>query len=337
MADPNDIFSPYESAPALSADVEQELAGRILVKLAAEEGIDLESLTETDLKDLADQLRGAGSSIPSTEHQKEASAIMNEQQISEAEIDALITQETFKVAAAEGVDASALSVQDFAALKSAVFEMISEDPDGYFEKQAALEAFAAEEERSDYMGRKMAHAFYAELQQLQGGEVEVDDEGEKIAGRFSGPGRFDGVRKGMSDAMVRVGRGVEKHTGIGRKGAKEILDMGTEAGKGDTVSKGIRDAAVRRELAEHYGKVGRRATGAAAGTVGALGAAGAAAAHQRNKESAEGAILEAARSLLIANGYDPETGTKVAGLEAVSPELEAAALEYLDELGYPVR
>lgn len=322
--DITDIFSTPHEDDSFSDDVEQDLAGRILVKLAAEEGIDLNSMSEADLKDLAEQLRGAGSSTPSTEPTKEASHTM-QHEIDQAAIDAIITQETFKVAAAEGVDASVLAPETFAQLKHAVAEMISED-DQYFEKQAAEEAFALEEARSEHMGRKMAQAFYAELQELQG------EGGEKIAGRFSGPGRFDGVREAANKAMVRVGRGVEKHTGIGRKGVKEILDMGTQAG--DSAGKHVRDEAVRRELGEHYGKIGRRATGAAAATVGAAGVGAGVAAHRR-KQGENEEVVAAAHAILIANGYDPSTGTKVASLE-VEPDTELAALELLAELGYPV-
>lgn len=343
------IWNP-PSAAAVEQDLESATSAAILTKLAAEAGVDLAKLSPTELQGFADQLHGR-SSPSSTERPKESAMttenLTPEQEAAQiAEFDAFVTQETIKAAAANDIDLSALSPSDLAILKSNMEAIISEDVEGYLAEMNAAEEgaklAAAQAEEADVTGRLMARSFFDEFQKLSGAEPDDEGGGEKVASRFAAlkgkAGEMAGKAKSkFNDFSTRVGRGVEKHTGIGEKGTKEVLDRATAARKAGLSEEHTISSAVDA-LKDRYARLGRRAMGAGAATA-AAGAAGAAA--SRKKEAAdefEAQAYAVARAALIANGIDPDGVVdmpKIAEAE-LSPELQARAAELLKAAGFEV-
>lgn len=359
MDDFTNIFDPTDGQGATHEDQELAIAGELLVKFAEEEGVDLSKLSETELLGLVNTLRGDGTTEDiDAEHlsNKEASHAMNENQINEVLFDALVTQETAKVAAANELDITSLSVEDLAELRLAVAEEIAADPDMYFAKSAAEEEFQAKVAESDYLGRLMAHSFADEL----GIDVEKlarDNTAESIARnrhRAEALLRSNGPSSAERAAARRDAAG--KH--IPRKGENSVFNIEGPLPKPESRAAVMAERAPEAPLAERLGKykqdrhvdfsaegarglatrandlamrLGRKIPGAGVvrdprarlaiaaglGTAGVGGAAyGAKKLYDRDKRSFDELALERAQEYLASQGIDPSTGEKVAASEA---------------------
>ncbi len=344
-----DIFAAPDDS-ASDEDRELALAGQTLVKLASEANVNLQDFDADELQDLVAQLRGESSlPTPEPEASTQMTDTMTDEQIKQAEdadnaafMDAFIMQETIKAAAANDLDITDLDPSDLAVLKAAVAEEIESDPEAYLAKLAADDEAMEKIAEADEAGRVMARSFFDEWQKLAAATTDepdapdtTDDEGEKVAGRgaaavAAAKGAAGKASGKFNDFATRVGRGVEKHTGLGSKGTKAIMDQGTEAGK--VVGRDMGNKATGAALKEHYGKMGKRALGAAGATAAVGAGAGAAAAAHKKKHAEDEAVLGAARALLYANGIDPDSGEKL----AFDDEIGAAALELLKEKGWEV-
>lgn len=370
MDDFTNIFDPTDSQTASDEDQGLATAGEILVKLAEEEGIDLDQLSETELLGLVNTLRGEGTTnLNDAEHRKEASYTMNENQITDAQFDALVMQETMKVAAANELDITDLSVEDLAELRHAVASEIAEDPDAYFAKTAAAEEFQSKVAEADYLGRLMAHSFADEL-----GLEKV----AKAPRMDPNSAEFKALPQGQRDAvMAELSRSAKGQSKSNKPAPNGFAAMESRSGikaheKGvaeGVLSRGRVSAArdkVKNYLSEHVaapvgraalttgralGVSGRRAaqaTGGAALGLGGLAAAGglyagarhvarAGARDAQEKNSFDELALERAREFLASQGIDPDSGEKVAASEAeIDDALNARALELLEEAGWSV-
>lgn len=372
MDDFTNIFDPLDSQTASDEDQGLATAGEILVKLAEEEGIDLDQLSETELLGLVNTLRGDGTTnLNDPEPRKEASQTMDENQITEAQFDALVMQETAKVAAAHELDIASLSIEDLTELRAAVAEEIAADPDAYFAKTAAEEEFQAKVAEADYMGRLMAHSFADEL----------GLSGEKIARApvmDPGSAEFKALPKAQQDAVMaeraRVARGAGKSRApSGSGGGFAAIDRKAVAAEKNRVSDALgrgRVAGARKSvkdyLAEHVSRpLGRasltagramgiqnrgvaKAVGGGTLAAGALGLAGAGYAGARHiaragardaqeKRSFDELAAERAAEILTSMGIDPSTGEKIASSEAeIDEALNVRALELLEEAGWTI-
>lgn len=371
MDDFTNIFDPTDSQLAVHEDQELAVAGELLVKFAEEEGIDLSKFSETELLGLVNTLRGDGTTEDiDAEHlsNKEASHAMNENQINEVLFDALVTQETAKVAAANELDITSLSVEDLAELRLAVAAEIAEDPDTYFAKSAAEEEFQAKIAESDYLGRLMAHSFADEL------GIDV----EKLAARTpEGLARSAQRREAVSNALRERDKARRAAAQPGTAGAGLLTEDMAKDMKPTSRAAVIAEHTPQKPLPERLGKykqdrhvdfsaegmrglatrandmamrIGRKIPGAgivrdprarlaiaAGGGLAATGGAayGAKKLYDRNKRSFDELALERAQEYLASQGIDPSTGEKVAASEAeIEDAINARAIELLEESGW---
>lgn len=366
MDDFTNIFDPTDSQSAAHEDQELAIAGELLVKFAEEEGVDLSKLSETELLGLVNTLRGDGTTEDiDAEHlsNKEASHAMNENQINEVLFDALVTQETAKVAAANELDITSLSVEDLAELRLAVAAEIAEDPDTYFAKSAAEEEFQAKIAESDYLGRLMAHSFADEL------GIDV----EKLAARTpEGLARSAQRREAVNKALAGRDKARRAAAQTGKAGPGLLSEAAAKDMQPTSRAAVIADNTPPKPLAERVGKWkadregwrglptrandlamkwGRKLPGAdyvkdprarlAIAAGGGLAAAGGAAYGAKKlydrgeKRSFDELALERAQEYLLSQGIDIETGEKVAASEAeIEEALNARAVELLEEAGW---
>ncbi len=341
MDDFTNIFDPLDSQTASDEDQGLATAGEILVKLAEEEGIDLDQLSETELLGLVNTLRGDGTTnLNDPEPRKEASQTMYENQITEAQFDALVMQETAKVAAANELDISSLSIEDLTELRAAVEEEIAADPDAYFAKTAAEEEFQAKVAEADYMGRLMAHSFADELGLKVADDSAAYQQRLKEMASRKEPKAPKPLRS--SAAALKRQEAAVKHMGSSKTVSKELAERGAAYGKNMAYSTRLDNAV--RSLGRKIPGVGRhtvggqrlRGYGALGAGAAALGAAGYGAKRLMDKESTlDDLAMQRAAEFLASQGFDPATGEKVAASEAeIDEAINLRALEILEERGW---
>ena len=132
-----------------------EEAGELFVKLAEEEGVDINSLTEAEIGEALTELVHSGA-VTAVKEASEA-GYYEEAGITYADV----SHELAKVASEHGYDLSELSSEEYNTLFANMAETMS-DP-GYAEKVAAEQEKIAE---ADQIGRIMAHSFTDELEKL---------------------------------------------------------------------------------------------------------------------------------------------------------------------------
>lgn len=272
----DDIFGvpPDDTEPSVE-DTAQGVAGEVLVKLAAEQGVALPELPEADLKRYVDSLRDARAFTPSPELEKDAGA-MPETKTPEtatandaALFNAYVMQVAIKTAAAASVDFSQLSVEEAAQLTTAIAEEILADPEAHKAKIAAEEAKiaadakqAAEEAATARAGEIMAESFYRQLSKLA------------AANPVAVPGTPATETPKVATAADIVAKlaAAEPPAEEKKPGVAEVMER----------LKGKKDDEKKEEGKE--------------------------------KEASDEA-LRAARAILVAAGIDPTSGEKVAGIQ----------------------
>lgn len=240
-----DIFE-QEIQGSGDLDVDMANAGHILVKLAEEEGVDLNSLSDEDVASLLGKLlpqTKEAAMADQTETQSET-ATETENQLTYADVSA----ELNKIAAAEGVDLTKLDRAEY----NEVFSKLAE--------HMANPAYAAEQEEEEaklaaafQQGQHMADGFIARLNEV---------EAEKEAG----------------SALAKVPQNAAKGA---LSAAKDKVMHAIHQGKATATAKALRaQRAGKRHLAEH----GSKYMAGAAGGVGV--GAGYAAGHSKKEAAA---------------------------------------------------
>lgn len=229
-------------------------------------------------------------------------------------------QTLVKIAEAEGINLDDLSDEEVSQLLKEVEQGQEAAGDSEKEVKAALET-------GDMIGRTAAHAYVAELREI-----------EKQAGA-----RWDAVKAFGSKALGKINSATGlKQFREGRKGLAEIR----QAVKGSPQVKNLKGKEARSKikemmgsyktspLAQAYGEGKKKLlTRVALPAAGAIGLGTGAA--MMNKKSADEAFEEAATEraweMLAEAGYDVE---KMAQDSQVQEVIEARALEMLGEAGY---
>lgn len=344
-----DIFDQDILSESSSGDLDQDLAnaGHVLQKLAEEEGVDLNSLSDADVAALAMELLPTqGHAQTTQETRKEASAMSTETetqtQIPNEPTYADVAVELSKIAAAEGIDLATVSREEYHEAFAKVAEMMADPTYG--------EKVAEEEEKlaaAYAQGVRMADGFLDRLKEAEDedekkkDEKKDDDEGKKEAARAVGAA----IHHAKDKAKKLLGKGVGAAVRAGEKvregaSAAAKAERGFHEGVGKGHAKGLSMAIAKRSkgtpaerLATGRTMAGRAVTGGAA--AGAAGAAGAGYAAGRSKESFDLAALEVAQDIARDMGFDPTTGEKLAGDEVLDADAVAErAIELLKEAGY---
>lgn len=314
----NEIFS---RATQSDLDTELAAAGELLQKVAEAEGIDLSQLSDDDVAELmVDLMPSKIAEEPEKGEDKKAS-------IPEGLTFADVAVELSKAAAAEGVDLTQLSREDYHAAFDAVATRMA-SPEFASEKQAAEEAQAKLAE-ADALGRVMARAFMDEQAKI----AEAGD-GKTVKEMAAQTGKTKQLFGHPETAK-------EKVEGVGRKIKEKAQELGGKAmAKGRGVDEAVQGVGAKLLAKARLGGKGISANAARAAGYG-TGAAGLAAAgglaygakklmegdKGKRKRSLDEAALEMARNTLLENGIDPDSGEKIA-------EIEAKAAEILKEAGW---
>lgn len=321
MDDMNEIFS---SATQGDLDVELAAAGEMLQKIAEEQGVDLNELSDDDVAELmVDLMPKAASDGGYVAEAGQGSSIPGELTFADVAV------ELSKRASDEQIDLSSLSREDYHAAFNAVASSMT-SPDYAYEKQAEAEATSKLAE-ADALGRFMARAFVDEQDKIAreiavGTKPGLADRIDAISAPMDRPKTLaDRSGKGKTLAGLRPESSREKVEGVGRK----LKNFSAEhAGRADeAVQRGGAKliSSLPEGLKKRLGSItaGRaRAAGYGAGAAGVAAAGGLAYGakklYDRSKESSvEAEALELASNFLLENGIDPSTGEKVASSEAI--------------------
>ncbi len=300
MEDFDSIFDPVDS------DVELANAGAILEKIASENGIDLNSLSEESIAELLGDLMPQNATTQTKEAQMPQNATA---QITHTDV----ALELSKIASANSIDLTTIPREEYEAAYNDLAEKMASDP-------AAYQAKLAEEEKLSEaytQGVRMADGF---LDRLKQAEMEEEEKKEKKEER---------KEEKEKEAAGSYSRGYTPETGQAIKNmAKGLVDKvrGTAAEKGKALSGAVKDHVAKNK--DKYTHGAAAAGGAAVG--------GAAAALSRKKEaSLEDLANDLAVQLVAEAGFSPETGEKVAAdADTSSLAVLALAFDQIKKAGY---
>jgi hypothetical protein len=308
MSGVNDYLSTIMGTET-DLDASIAAAGEVLVKVAEEEGVDIDDLSEDEVADLLGDIMGTEDG--GVEDGGDYGGDMSEEKVSSAEVThADVAQELAKIANAEGIDVNDMSRDEYHGLYNELANSMASG--GYYEKVADAQEKLAE---ADAIGRAMAHSFDDELSKLAAG-------GRTLMGRLRSMGRRVKVKETRAaETLGRALRGGK--SGERKRIMKRLAPM---SGRAKDKVKPFRIAKREQQLAA-------RKTGRVAGYGGAgVAATGAGAGIYATKRSFDEEATELARQTLLENGIDPDTGMKVASDYEGSVELAAAQI--LEDAGY---
>lgn len=299
--DLTDIFGGGDETS--SVDAGTATAAVIMKKLAAEQGMDLTAMSETELADLYDQLRGA---TPS-----ETTTVPEQEKVAMEFTNADVAAEMAKVASANNVDLDAMDQ----AAKAEFFDKVAQamQTEEYWSAQQEAAQFEKQAHQAVELGELMAEAHAVKLAELLGIEL-MDKEAA---------GKMDAIRGAAGKAKDWVMAPVKT-----MREAKAIRSQGSNKGSLKDKLKDLGTlASAHKGQAAAAGGLGL----AAAGGVGA----GAHRAMRKKESSIDAAATELARDFLLENGIDPDTGAEISE-EKVASAVNERAIEILREAGYNV-
>jgi hypothetical protein len=358
----------YETTPE-EFDTRLQAAAEILEKTAAEQGLDLNLVSDADKVDLLNEIMGelttsteekvaAEEETPAAEEQP---AVEETPASTDSEYTPTVTEvslELNKRASAEGINLAEVTADQYEAMFSKVAsDMIEEhavanDPE--------LQKIAAQEELFEHFGRIAARGFHDELNKLAAEEEakkappfakkedgdedeEKDDKGEE---KKAGDDEDEKSEKSEGKKAPPFAKKDDDKSDDEEKkeaSAKLLAGAAKALGKGDKAVQAVGDKAYSGIGKAVERVTGRAGTGAALSTTekrvmgggllgaGALMATGAGMKATEKKASViEAAATELARQHVLAMGVDPDSGEKLASDE----EIEARAAEILREKGY---
>lgn len=195
--DLTDIFGGGDETS--SVDAGTATSAVIMKKLAAEQGVDLTSMSENELADLYDQLRGAAPSETTTVPQQEKVAM----EFTNADVAA----EMAKVAAANDVDLDAMDRES----KAEFFDKVAQamQTEEYWAEQKEIAQFEKQAHQAVELGELMAEAHAVKLSELLGIELtkESAGKGRKILDAVkSAPGRIDDAAQSLGASILHKAR-----------------------------------------------------------------------------------------------------------------------------------
>jgi hypothetical protein len=341
MDNMNDIFDQdvLQASPGDTLDADLVAAAGVLSKLAEEAGVDIDSLSESDVSELihdlmgnepADAGGGPDSATPtdSTPTSSKEASMSTETTTEIALPDGLtyadVAKELSKVAQAENIDLDSVSREEYhEAFEAMLLKMSApEDP----EKVAQAEA----EKLAYNHGVLMADGFLDRLKQAEE-EEKKDEEARKKKDEAEKEAAFHGsyVRGFKPDALSKA-KGIAKD--IASKGRDAVGKAKGHATEASAKAKGhATEAANKLRGAVEKNKSNITHGGAAAG--GAAVGAGAAMAHERSKKSElDEAAMQVAKDVAAELGLD---ASKLAGVGAEISETEIGerAVQLLKEAG----
>lgn len=304
MDDIREIFEKDIAGSTLDADL--AVAAEVLEKVAAEQGVDLNTLSQEQIVELLTELmpkvaeEHEEKETPAEEKAEEkAKAEKKEEKAEEKKASAGLPEtitfadvavELGKYAAANNIDLSKVSREAYhEAFDKMAAAMTSPEFEAEKKAEAEMQAKLAE---ADVIGRQMARSFM--------------DEQAKIAAKSKGV--MDTLRKGFEAAK---GYGSTAAKAVG-EGADKALDFAKANKGGLAAATGTTAGAYM--LGKGVGRAKQKAKMEA----------------EKESSSLESAALEMAREALRQNGIDPDTG-KVASDE---DKVRVRALEILKEAGW---
>lgn len=168
MENVTDIFDNETRGGSEDLDVDLSNAGLLLQKLAEEEGVDLNSLSDADVADLlTDLLPGENAQNNDGEPQQKESSAMSDTTVPEHLTYADVAVELAKFAADNGIDLNAVSREEYHDAFSALSERM-QDPD-YLQAKVAEYEVNEKVAEAQYIGREMALSFIETLQDKEAG------------------------------------------------------------------------------------------------------------------------------------------------------------------------
>lgn len=298
-----DLAAIYNTPGAhTSEDLEKAAALDLFTKVASEAGIDLNALTDDQVSSLYEQTMGKQASDEHKEHEKKEDKLI-----------AGLKKEQDKEEGKDDDEKKAAAEAEFAVQKD------------WQEKQA----------EADYLGRLMAHAYVAELNEIK--EASVGDHAKAFGAKAT---ELANKVRGHADATVGKAKG---HFEAAKGKAGEHLES-----VGKKVMHPIGGGAEHKMHPTTAKRVG-------GGAYAAGGAAAAGAAHHFGKKKESSAIdelaLEEAVKMAHEGGWDFTEAaeritavstlglgesTKIASASDTEGAVQIRALEYLEAAGYPV-
>lgn len=343
---------------SMDLDTKIAQASATLEKLAEENGVDLNKLSSDEIADLLGDIMGLDTSTETVDAQPEASPAEETEgkqasdegapQLTVADVGLALQ----KVAAAEGVDLSQLSPEQYAEAFNNVAAYL-QSPQAEQDKVAAEELNTKLAE-ADLAGRQFARSFWDELKIASEEEEEEKDEekekkaavADKVKSLFS---KAKDLESRASQAIGHKLRGGDKR--LAKRVSDKVVSDTTHL-RGNVpegVEQDLRSRALQAE-ARKSRIVGRSVAGgtAAAGTATAIAVPTSISAHKRRKarEAAEAEpakaasvdeldllVTDRARQLLVSEGVNPDSGEKFASDQEI---IDFLAMEKLRAAGYEV-
>lgn len=304
-----DIFEQDTEDSSEDLDIDLANASHVLQKIAEQEGIELDDLSDEDVASLLSELLPPEKTASAHQEPQKEQTMSDETQIPNEITNADVAVELGKIAQAEGIDLNELSREDYHQLFAELAENMS-DP-SYFEQKVAAEEKIADARE---IGRAMAEGFVEKLAELEGGD---EDEATKEASRMAAAkdavrgaiGKVRGAASGAAD-KVRGAASKARSAASGAAGAVREKEHAVSTRVGYKLRGGAEGAKKRMaaggnalEDAAKSRRTGRAALGGAAL---ATAGAGAGAAAMRKKQSFDEAFeqdaVAFANHILVENG-----------------------------------
>lgn len=302
-----DIFEEDTETSVEDLDIDLANASHVLQKIAEQEGIDIDTLSDEDVANLLTELLPPEkiASHPQ-EHQKEetmSTTIPNE--ITNADV----AVELGKIAQAEGIDLNEISREEYHAAFEDLAQRMS-DP-SYFEEKVASEQRLAEGRE---FGAAMAEGFVAKLAELEDEETKEASKAGEIAHAVKETLRkkkFEArqaLGKAKDRAKEQAGAAVDKAKGAVRGAASAVGDSerAFHGGLGKAMPNRLTRAVAGKLEGSAKDRLERARVLVGRGTTAVVAGGGAAYSASRKKESFDEAFeqdaVAYANHLLIENG-----------------------------------
>lgn len=319
MDDIREIFEKDIAGSTLDADL--AVAAEVLEKVAAEQGVDLNTLSQEQIVELLTELMP--SKVAAEEHEeketpaeekaeekakKETKEEKKEAGVAKAPATGLPETVTFadvavelgKYAAANNIDLSKVSREAYhEAFDKMAAAMTS--PEFAAEKQAAAEMEAKLAE-ADVIGRAMARSFMDEQAKIANAPSmkEVYDVARGLGGKGAVGAGYEALKHGIKGLGEGTAKNVDKALDFAKRNKGGIAAGTAATGGAYMLGKGVGRAKQKAKM------------------------------EQEKDSSIESAALEMARQALRDNGIDPDTGKVASEEDAV----RTRALEILKEAGW---
>lgn len=322
----DDLFAVEIGSQDLDRDV--AAAAELVSKIAEEQGLDLNDLSDLELAQLSASASGPSEPSTTTKQASVGETMPQQNPTEETKVSMLdVTRELTNRAAVFGIDITSMtkeaydqSAMDLAARMADMptYERECMEEIAYFQKRAAEEE--AEKVADEESGRRMARGFHAELRKIAEEEAAKEETDEEKKKREAAE-KEGGKEASAANAAHNIGQLLKHAPGNAAAGAKA---MGSRA-------------------AEHVGRNAGKYTAGGALAVGGAGFAAGRASKKDKEDTKEAsdrsaAVLARAEEYIKSSGLDPAVFNarleQVGGGEKVAAEIDAEAQALLTALGY---